>query len=68
MKKNDDWFIAEPRGKFVCAECNAEPGGPHHDPSDDRVEVWPYYSDGWTAPCICRMCKLSLPIYVNGRR
>jgi hypothetical protein len=60
-----DYFIAEPRGKFVCGDCNQKVKGPHHDISSPRVEVWEFYSDGWTAPCVCRICKLSMPIYLG---
>lgn len=53
-------FIALPDG-FLCADCIP----PEVDMSDPKVEVWKEYSSGWTGSCICKECKLSIPIYVD---
>lgn len=64
---NHEFFIAEKRS-FVCGDCNERPRGPRYDVSDPRVEVWEFYSAGWKAPCVCRICRLSIPIYIGDLR
>ena len=58
-----DWFIHD-GDEFVCGDCN------HrlklHDVSLDTTEVWEWFSNGWLGPCVCRVCKLSIPVILDG--
>lgn len=36
------------------------------DPSDDRTQVWEEGSDGWLSPVVCRGCKRSIAVVVDG--
>lgn len=54
-------FVAVSDG-FICGPCL--PDGV--DPEDQDVEVWDLWSSGWTGPCVCKVCKLSIPVYIDG--
>lgn len=55
-------FIAHHDGTFTCGPCT--PDGV--DPGDDDVQVWEVGSHGWTAPVVCRACRKSIEVYVDG--
>lgn len=57
-----DWFVANEDDTYYCGDCLP----PEIYPGDPDVEVWEFYSTGWLAPCMCKICKLSLPIYLDG--
>lgn len=57
-----DHFVADADG-FLCESCAKEAGV---DFEDDAVEVWEVGSAGWLGPCVCRGCKLSIPVIVDG--
>lgn len=62
--EGDKCFIAHEGGGYTCEDCwtpeqRASAG-------DDDVEVWREHTDGWTAPVVCKVCKLSIPVYVDG--
>jgi hypothetical protein len=48
--------------RFLCESCAADAGV---DLSLDEVQVWEEYSSGWTAPVLCAVCALSIPVYVD---
>jgi hypothetical protein len=55
-------FLANADGTFLCAGCTP----PEIDLGDDRVEVWEVGSSGWLSPVVCRDCKLSIEVFVDG--
>ncbi len=55
-------FVANADGTFLCNRCIP----PHLDLGDERVEVWEVGSSGWLTPVICRDCKLSIEVFVDG--
>jgi len=55
-------FVANADGTFYCNDCIPA----DLDVGSFDVETWEEYSSGWTAPCVCRECKLSIPVYVDG--
>lgn len=61
-------FVAGPPmasdGAFVCYECLAK--DERRRLGDDDVELWQEFSSGWTGPCVCERCRLSIPVYVDG--
>jgi hypothetical protein len=59
--KHEGIFVANADGTFYCADCIPA----EVDVSLDETQVWQEYSSGWTAPCVCRECKLSIPVYVD---
>ena len=69
MKRKEKWpakrrlFVAEEEGAYLCSDCIPA----SLDLGDPAVEVWEEFSDGWTGPCVCRVCKLSIPVYVDGQ-
>lgn len=60
--KHDGIFVANADGTFTCADCIPA----DLDVGSSGVETWEEHSHGWTAPCVCRECKLSIPVYVDG--
>jgi hypothetical protein len=54
--KHEGIFVANADGTFYCADCIPV----EVDVSLDETQVWQEYSSGWTAPCVCRECKLSI--------
>lgn len=57
------WFIAD-RDTFLCGDCNAHTN--EYDVGLDRTEVWEWFSHGWLGPVVCRRCKLSIPVVIDG--
>lgn len=57
-------FVADDDG-FLCEACAVERGV---DLGDDAVQTWEVGGDGWLAPCVCRGCKLSIPVVVDGEK
>jgi hypothetical protein len=55
-------FVANADGTFLCRSCIP----PTLDLGDDRVEVWEVGSSGWLTPVVCRDCKLSIEVFVDG--
>lgn len=33
---------------------------------DDDIQTWLTYEGGWTEPLICDVCKLAIPVYIDG--
>ena len=60
---SDDIFVAHDDGSFTCSDCTPT----SLDLGDPDVEVWEVGSRGWTGPVVCRDCKLSIEVYVDGR-
>lgn len=56
-------FVTTPEGA-LCDDCI--PAELRARMGDDDVEVWEEGSGGWIAPVICKECKLSIPVYVDG--
>ncbi len=57
-------FVANADGTFTCEDClTPEERGAL---GDEEVQVWEEGSRGWTAPCICARCALSIPVYLDG--
>ena len=63
VRQQDGLFIALSDGGFVCSDCMTLTEV--ESLSDIHVEVWEEGSHGWTGPCICARCKLSIPIYID---
>lgn len=49
---------------FLCEDCL--PADLRARLGDEDVQVWGEYSSGWTEPVICRDCRRSIPVFVNG--
>lgn len=61
-KKHGGIFVANDDGTFYCSDCIPD----DVDVSLDEVEVWEEGSHGWVGQPICRVCQLSIPVYVDG--
>lgn len=61
-EKPEDWFATTPDGRCFCSTCIPS----DVDESEDDVQVWEFYSDGWLKAPKCDGCKLSLPVYCDG--
>jgi hypothetical protein len=59
----EDIFVVTAEDEVICGPCLPD----HIDPADIDVEVWAFASEGWLAPCVCTVCGLSIPVYVNGK-
>jgi hypothetical protein len=62
-QKHTGIFVANRDGTYHCADCIPSTV----DLGDPDVEVWEERSDGWLRPVICCKCKLSIPVYVDGK-
>ena len=51
----DDFFLCQ-----ACATADSI------DLGDDDVQTWEVGGRGWTSPCVCRDCKLSIPVIIDG--
>jgi hypothetical protein len=60
----EDIFVVTAEDEVICGPCLPD----HIDPADTDVEVWAFASEGWLAPCVCTVCGLSIPVYVNGEQ
>lgn len=58
-------FVAERSGTHVCQDCFAEAGITDEVLSSEDTEVWEERSHGWVGQPLCRLCKLSIPVYVD---
>jgi len=49
-------------------QCHAHPIEREYniDCSPDDVECWDVGSEGWISPVVCKQCKLSIPVVVDG--
>lgn len=57
-------FIADlSTGSFLCEDCWTPEE--RESTSDPEVEVWRYYTHGWTDVPVCHRCKLAIPVYVD---
>lgn len=56
-------FVAHPDGTFQCESCADKD---KVDWLSDDTNVWEVGSRGWLGPVVCRTCKLSIPVYVDG--
>ena len=69
------FFINDYKGKNYCPECAEEafgadwPSGESSklDGSDPGDCCWETFTTGWTGPVVCSVCKMSIPVYVDGK-
>lgn len=54
-------LVAHPDGTFQCEPCARASGV-----DLEAAQTFEVGSDGWTAPVVCRSCRLSIPVYVDG--
>lgn len=63
--EKEQYFIHDvDREEYLCGSCNER--DKVFDPPDSDVSAWEFWSHGWLGPCVCRVCKLSLPVYIDG--
>ena len=62
-KKNLEGIFIAVKDGFICSDCLLP--AEVKTLGDTNVEVWEEYSGGWTAPCVCKRCHLSIPVYVD---
>lgn len=62
--KYDDIFVANKDDTFTCGPCLTE--SERKTLGDPEVEVWEVGGDGWMNPIVCKRCKMSIPVVVNG--
>lgn len=62
---------------FVCGSTNEQgeratfcpdciPEGVRKNLGEDFVDTWRTYEGGWTSPPICQVCKLAIPVIIDG--
>lgn len=55
-------FVCDSEAGIFCSDCIPD----DLDISDEDVQTWEEHSGGWISPVICQVCKLSIPVYVDG--
>ncbi len=58
-----DVFVAHADGTYQCEVCARLAGV---DLGADETQTWEVGGAGWLAPLVCRTCRLSIPVVVDG--